>query len=136
MNLPPFTSGFQNVEVPSAYRYPEGKENTGGMCWNSSLALSFVTPCSPRIISILRLPGVGLAEYPLENSKKEIIPRRDITLVALPIPYAISTPSLLLLLHTSPKALIHSRYSLPSIFSIPLSSCHYIYIFLLGLSSV
>jgi hypothetical protein len=41
------------------------------MCWNSSLALSFVTPCSPRIISILRLPGVGLAEYPLENSKKK-----------------------------------------------------------------
>jgi hypothetical protein len=59
-----------SVETSRYYQNAEGKENTGGMCWNSSLALGFVTPCRPRIISILRLPGVGIAEYPLENSKK------------------------------------------------------------------
>jgi hypothetical protein len=64
-------ASLRNAEVPSAYQCPEGKENTGSMCWNFSLALNFVTPCSPHIISILRLPGVGLAEYPLENSKKK-----------------------------------------------------------------
>ena len=40
-----------------------------------------------------------------KNDKKKIILRQDISSVALPIPYAISTPFLVSLLHISPKAL-------------------------------
>jgi hypothetical protein len=55
--------------------------------------------------------------WKMAKKEEEIIPRQDISSVALPIPYAISTPFLVSLLHTSPKALF-SPFSIqqPSIF--------------------